>query len=182
MVVYAATIVGAGLASAGLTAYVLVGRRMCARSMSSGRIRYSMVRSLVVPMYFAASLLLFLFSVPPNVVELSWIGILVVNVLVARALPHGGQGVVTGEGRDTAAGRLTSGIMDRLAAMGSEAARAGMARYGINVDDAFGVSVYELQADRDRSTAATTDWPWRCGAPATTRHACWRAWSTTRRR
>jgi uncharacterized membrane protein len=85
VVVYAATIVGAGLSSAGLSAYVLVGRRMCSSSMSSDRIRYSMVRSLVVPVYFAASLVLFLFSVPPNVVELSWIGIFVVNVLVARA-------------------------------------------------------------------------------------------------
>jgi len=29
--------------------------------------------------------------------------------------------------------------------MGSEKNRAGMARYGINVDNAFGVSVYELR-------------------------------------
>ncbi len=32
-----------------------------------------------------------------------------------------------------------------LRAMGSEEVRAGMARYGINVADAFGVSVYELR-------------------------------------
>ena len=36
-------------------------------------------------------------------------------------------------------------ILADLAARGSEEARAGMARYGINTDGAFGVSVYELR-------------------------------------
>jgi 3-methyladenine DNA glycosylase AlkD len=36
-------------------------------------------------------------------------------------------------------------ILGQVAAMGSERNRAGMARYGINVDDAFGVSIYELR-------------------------------------
>src|SRR5512137_222647 len=36
-------------------------------------------------------------------------------------------------------------ILDELRAMGSEKNRAGMARYGINVENAFGVSVYELR-------------------------------------
>ena len=36
-------------------------------------------------------------------------------------------------------------IIAELRAMGSEEARAGIARYGINVDDAFGVSIYELR-------------------------------------
>jgi 3-methyladenine DNA glycosylase AlkD len=36
-------------------------------------------------------------------------------------------------------------ILAELRAMGSEKNRAGMARYGINVQDAFGVSVYELR-------------------------------------
>ena len=36
-------------------------------------------------------------------------------------------------------------VMDELAAKASEKDRAGMARYGINVDDAFGVSVWELR-------------------------------------
>ena len=40
--------------------------------------------------------------------------------------------------------RLTA-VMDELAAKASEESRAGMARYGINVTDAFGVSVYELR-------------------------------------
>ncbi len=36
-------------------------------------------------------------------------------------------------------------VMDGLAAKASEESRAGMARYGINVESAFGVSVYELR-------------------------------------
>jgi 3-methyladenine DNA glycosylase AlkD len=36
-------------------------------------------------------------------------------------------------------------ILAELRAMGSERDRAGMARYGINVDNAFGVSIYELR-------------------------------------
>ena len=85
VVVYTVNIVGAGLASCALTAYVFVGRRMCSASVTDRRIRYAMVRSLVVPCYFAASLLLLVFSVPPNVVELSWLGIIVANVAVERA-------------------------------------------------------------------------------------------------
>jgi 3-methyladenine DNA glycosylase AlkD len=37
------------------------------------------------------------------------------------------------------------GILAELRALGSAKDRAGMARYGINVDDAFGVSIYELR-------------------------------------
>jgi len=40
--------------------------------------------------------------------------------------------------------RLTA-VMDELAAQASDESRAGMARYGINVANAFGVSVYELR-------------------------------------
>ncbi|MGZ8981891.1 MAG: DNA alkylation repair protein, partial [Burkholderiaceae bacterium] len=36
-------------------------------------------------------------------------------------------------------------ILAELSAMGSAKDRAGMARYGINVENAFGVSVYELR-------------------------------------
>ena len=36
-------------------------------------------------------------------------------------------------------------ILAELRAMGSARNRAGMARYGINVDNAFGVSIYELR-------------------------------------
>ena len=36
-------------------------------------------------------------------------------------------------------------VLKRLAPLGGEEARAGMARYGIRTDDAFGVSVYELR-------------------------------------
>jgi 3-methyladenine DNA glycosylase AlkD len=44
----------------------------------------------------------------------------------------------------TAAERLHT-VMDELAGMASEENRAGMARYGIKTDDAFGVSVTELR-------------------------------------
>ena len=37
-------------------------------------------------------------------------------------------------------------LLAELSRMGSARNRAGMARYGINVEDAFGVSVYELRA------------------------------------
>ena len=36
-------------------------------------------------------------------------------------------------------------LLAELRAMGSEEGRAGMARYGINVKNAFGVSIYELR-------------------------------------
>jgi len=39
----------------------------------------------------------------------------------------------------------TVGILAELRALGSEESRAGMARYGINVENAFGVSIYELR-------------------------------------
>ena len=85
VVVYAANIVGAGLASTALTAYVFVGHRMCARSESAGRIRYAIVRGLVVPCYFAASLLLLLIPVGTDVVTYSWLGIIAVNFIVERS-------------------------------------------------------------------------------------------------
>jgi 3-methyladenine DNA glycosylase AlkD len=43
-----------------------------------------------------------------------------------------------------AAGRAGT-VLDGLAPLGGEEARAGMARYGIRTDDAFGVSIYELR-------------------------------------
>ena len=41
--------------------------------------------------------------------------------------------------------RRVGSILAEIRAMGSEENRTGMARYGINVDRAFGVSVYELR-------------------------------------
>jgi 3-methyladenine DNA glycosylase AlkD len=43
------------------------------------------------------------------------------------------------------AARRAGEVLERLAPLGSEVARAGMARYGIRTEDAFGVSVYELR-------------------------------------
>ena len=47
------------------------------------------------------------------------------------------------DGRDAAA--RADQVLAELASLGSEEARAGMARYGIAVEHAFGVSVYELR-------------------------------------
>ena len=44
------------------------------------------------------------------------------------------------------AGRRCASVLARLEAMGSESNREGMARYGINTANAFGVSVYVLRA------------------------------------
>jgi len=41
-------------------------------------------------------------------------------------------------------------VLDELRSMGSEENRAGMARYGINVGNAFGISVYDLRAMAQR--------------------------------
>ena len=50
-----------------------------------------------------------------------------------------------------------------------------MARFGINTDRAFGVSMAALAPDRAASTGATTIWRWRSGRPASTRRACSRS-------
>jgi 3-methyladenine DNA glycosylase AlkD len=47
--------------------------------------------------------------------------------------------------RASAAARRAAELLDELRAMGSERDRAGMARYGINVEQAFGVSVTALR-------------------------------------
>ncbi len=41
--------------------------------------------------------------------------------------------------------KLVPAILRELRGMGSERDRAGMARYGINVENAVGVSIYELR-------------------------------------
>ena len=56
---------------------------------------------------------------------------------------HPGRAKAARVARDT--GARVPPILAELRAMGSEKDRAGMARYGINVEDAFGVSVYELR-------------------------------------
>jgi 3-methyladenine DNA glycosylase AlkD len=43
------------------------------------------------------------------------------------------------------ANRRVAGLLAELRALGSATDRAGMARYGINVENAFGVSVYQLR-------------------------------------
>lgn len=84
VLVYACSLIGAGLASAALTAYIFVGHRMCAASVTSRRVRYALVRSLVVPAYFAASLLLLLIPGAAGDVTMTWVGIPLVTFFVAR--------------------------------------------------------------------------------------------------
>ena len=55
----------------------------------------------------------------------------------------GAGGSEGGAGGDAAARAAL--LVEELRALGSEESRAGMARYGIEVRDAFGVSVYELR-------------------------------------
>ena len=50
---------------------------------------------------------------------------------------------VAADGRDAAA--RAEAVLAELASLGSEEARAGMARYGIETGDAFGVSIYQLR-------------------------------------
>jgi 3-methyladenine DNA glycosylase AlkD len=62
------------------------------------------------------------------------------------ALPPGGAspgGPSPGGAEDAA--RRAREVLEMLAPLGSEEARAGMARYGIRTEDSFGVSVYELR-------------------------------------
>jgi len=56
----------------------------------------------------------------------------------------GAEGLGAGRGGPDAAVRAR-GVLGRLALLGSDEARAGMARYGIRTEDAYGVSVYELR-------------------------------------
>jgi len=84
VLVYAGSLIGAGLASAALTAYVFVGHRMCAASVTPRRVRYALVRSLVVPSYFAASLLLLLVPGATGSLTMTWVGIPLVLYVVAR--------------------------------------------------------------------------------------------------
>ena len=84
VLVYAGSLIGAGLAGAALTAYVFVGHRMCAASVTPRRCRYAIARSFVVPTYFAASLLLLLVPGASSEVTMTWIGIPVVMHFVDR--------------------------------------------------------------------------------------------------
>ena len=52
--------------------------------------------------------------------------------------------------RSQSAGSRVASILAELRALGSEKNRVGMARYGINVDNAFGVPVPELRAAAKR--------------------------------
>jgi uncharacterized membrane protein len=84
VLVYAGSLIGAGLASAALTAYIFLHHRMCAASVTPRTIRYAVARSFTVPAYFAASLLLLLVPGAAGNVTTTWVGIPVVLYFVAR--------------------------------------------------------------------------------------------------
>jgi len=58
------------------------------------------------------------------------------------AVASGGLGRTRGA---ASPGLRAAGLLEALRCLGSEAGREGMARYGINVENAFGASVYELR-------------------------------------
>ena len=71
-------------------------------------------------------------------------------------------------------------VLAELNSMADPSRRAGMARVGIDVDRALGVSVPNLRS-RSRAPAATTTWRSRFGRPRSTRRASSPRWSTSRR-
>jgi uncharacterized membrane protein len=82
VLVYAFSLVGAGVANVALTAYVLVGRRMCAPSVPDATVRCSLWLAATSPIVFLSSLLLLLLPIAPANVTLAWLTIPVVHRLL----------------------------------------------------------------------------------------------------
>ncbi len=74
VIVYAVSLALAGFAATGLSAYILIGDRMCAPSVSGAAARASLWRGVVVPAYFLISLLILLLPVSASAVPYSWLG------------------------------------------------------------------------------------------------------------
>ena len=72
---------------------------------------------------------------------------------------------LTREGARNPASRRQA-VIAELRALGSEKNRAGMARFGINTERAFGISMASAAAAGAASTSATTSSRWRCGRAA----------------
>jgi len=77
--------------------------------------------------------------------------------------------------------RRARALVDELRALGSADHRAGMARFGIEVERACGVPIPVLRRWRGAS-AMTTSWRRRSGRRPSTRRGCSRASSRTRSR
>jgi uncharacterized membrane protein len=84
VIVYAASLAGAGFANTALAAYALVGRRLCPPSTPTAVVRYYLWRGAVVAIYFTVSLLLLLAPTGTDLVMYSWLGIPVAQRLVGR--------------------------------------------------------------------------------------------------
>ena len=82
VIVYVASLAGAGLATTALAAYALVGHRLCDPALSAVTIGYYVWRGAVPALYFAASLALL--PLGPAVVEYSWLGIPLVTSWLQR--------------------------------------------------------------------------------------------------
>jgi uncharacterized membrane protein len=84
VLVYAASVIGAGSADVALVAYALVGRRMCAASVPAAEVRLLIWRGATAPIVFAASMLLLLLPVDPSNVTIAWLAIPIVQRLLER--------------------------------------------------------------------------------------------------
>jgi uncharacterized membrane protein len=82
VLVYAFSLVGAGLANLALNAYVLVGRRMCSPSVPDAKVRYSLWHAAASPIVFLSSTLLLLLPIAPSTVTFAWLAIPVIHRLL----------------------------------------------------------------------------------------------------
>ena len=89
VVVYALSIAAAGLSTAGLVAYALAGHRLSSVTVPAAVIRFSIVRSLVTPCVFLASLLLL--PLGNEVTTYSWLAIPVIMRVVRWRLASPGE-------------------------------------------------------------------------------------------
>jgi uncharacterized membrane protein len=84
VVVYAASLVGAGCANVALAAYALAGHRLCAATVPQAEVRAIIWRNAAAPLVFAASLVLLLTPLEHSYVTVAWVAIPFVQRLVER--------------------------------------------------------------------------------------------------
>ncbi len=82
VLVYAFSLVGAGLANVALNAYVLVGRRLCSPSIPDAKVRYLLWNAATSPIVFVSSTLLLLLPIDPPKVTYAWLAIPIIHRLL----------------------------------------------------------------------------------------------------
>ena len=82
VLVYAFSLVGAGLANVALTAYVLVGRRLCSTSVPAAAVRCSLWLAATSPIVFLSSMLLLLLPIAPSNVTFAWLAIPIIHRMI----------------------------------------------------------------------------------------------------